>query len=170
MSSPNEIDKQHLLSLIKESNMLVDDLAKMDKQMEADILKQKGALAVWWEENIESDKVASFAVDRAVDKAADHVPYVKPVEKGLKVIYEGIFKTMKWSSEMAVSAALAPFEASRQPSYKMAYLDSRFGNEYFAKKQRLEEIYRELFHQMPPSPTSLIQVERCAIENSWRKN
>ena len=162
-STTNEKDARYLQSLVKEANALMADLSAMDKRMEKDILAQKGALAVWWEENIESDKVVSFMADRAKDQIPN------PSKEALKFVFEGLFKTLKYS-EIAITAVLAPFETSRQPSYKMAYLDSQFGNEYSSKKKRLEEIYAELFQQMPPSSNSIIQQDRCAIENCWRKN
>ena len=164
-SSGNRMDPRYLQSLIKESNLLIDDLSKMDKKMEKDILSQKGALAVWWEENIENDKVINFAID----KARDQIPYAKPVDKALELIFKSIFKTLKFSN-IAISAALAPFETSRQPSYKMAYLDSQFGNEYFAKKRRLEDIFNELFNKMPPSSDSIFQKDFCEIESCWKRN
>lgn len=164
MTFTNQVkDQRYLESLIKESNLLIADLAQMDKKMEKDILEQKGALAVWWEKYIENNKVASFAVDKARDK----IPYAKPVDDALKNIFKAIFKTLKYSN-IAISAVTAPFEATRQPSYKMAYLDSQFGNEYIKKQQRLEEIYDEIFKQAPPSSKTILQPDRCALETCWR--
>lgn len=159
MGTLAEKDQRYMLSLIKESKLLLEELAQMDKKMEADILKQKGELAVWWEKNIESNSVANFAAGEAFDYAR---------EEALEAIYKAVFNTLKGGA-IAASAVLAPFRASRQPSYKMAYLDSQFGNVYFAKKKRLEEIHRELFKYMPPSPSSIIQTDRLAIENCWLK-
>jgi hypothetical protein len=54
--------------LVKEAIVLTDDLADMDQRIESDIRKQKGKLVVWWEENVESNKVLSFAVEKGTDK------------------------------------------------------------------------------------------------------
>lgn len=156
-------DARYVESLIKEANLLVGELARMDKKIEKDILEQQGALAVWWEENIEANPVASLAVDTA----RDHIPYGKPVDEGLKLIFKALFKTLRYSG-IAISAVTAPFQVGRQPSYKMAYLDSQFGNEYFEKQNRLVAIYGELFHQMPPTAVSILQPDRCAVEACWR--
>jgi hypothetical protein len=170
MGTASEMDNRYLLSLIKEATSLTSDLAKMDKKMEADILKQRGALAVWWEENIEGNKAAGFAVDQAVDYGKGKIPYGlgKPAEEALKFVFKSLFKTLKYSN-IAVSAALAPFGSDRQPTYKAAYLDSRFGAEYYVKQERLAQIYRELFQQMPPSSISLEGGDKCAIEACWRQ-
>lgn len=159
----NAKDAHYLQSLVKEASALMEELSAMDKKMEADILAEKGALAVWWEQNIESNKVASFMADRAKDQ----IP--SPSEEALKLIFQRVFKTLKYSRAV-IGVVLAPFETSRQPSYKMGYLDSQFGVQYFSKKARLEAIYGELFHQMPPSSSSVLQSDRCAIEACWRKN
>lgn len=162
-STGETTDVRYLGSLVKEAALLIDDLAKMDKKIEKDILREKGALAVWWEKNIDGNEGASFAVEQA----REHIPYGKPVDEALKLIFKRVFKTLKYSG-VAISAVTAPFETSRQPSYKMAYLDSEFGSQYFAKQQRLEEIYRELFRYMPPSAPSISQPDRCAMEACWR--
>ncbi len=81
-------DALYLQSLLKEVNLLTEEIAGMDKKMEKDILAQQGALAVWWEQNIEGDAIASFMADRLKPD---------PVGDGLKSILKAIVGNAKYA-------------------------------------------------------------------------
>lgn len=161
-TNSNSKEKLHMQSLVKEAMSLTQDLSEMDKKIEKDVLASVGAFAVWWEKNVEEDPATSFVAD-------------KVQEKGLEYIFENLFKILRFSKpviEAGPGILVSVATSSRQPSYKMAYLDDKpeFAQKYEAKIARLKAIQNELLYAHPPSAASILQTDRCAQEACWRSN
>ncbi len=154
---PRSQELVYVHGLIKEAVVLTDQLASMDKKKEAAIRKEKGALLVWWEENVDSNPSVKFI--------AGQVP--NPVEKGLEAIFTRLFKLIGITAELATSASvaavMAPFEAVENDDARVKFYDDNpeFMQQFWQKQKRLQDIYLELFVYAPPSLDSFVRVNDC---------
>lgn len=152
----------YIQSLLKEALYLTDELSSMDKKIEKDITNNKNELTMW----IETHPLAKWCIEWKSDDEA---------QKVLKAIFDKLFELLKISTSITgimADATVQIFSSSRETPRKMAYFDvnPKITTDYYAKTDRLQEIYRELFYLRPPSAINLLQSDRCAKEACWRQN
>lgn len=157
--------------LVAEAMVLTKDIAAAEKKREADLIAQYGKLAVWYDENIESDPVNSFVADRAVTFVKDRIGMTTVedlAEEGLKQALLAIIRLVGAKagsalvSGVGISAGIL-LAGANNGGLKGGYSDTRAGGELDMKKARLTQIYSELFFMDPPL-TPVIGSDACATQ------
>lgn len=131
-------DEEHVRALVKEAVRLSSEIGAMDKMIEGAISEPNNALAEW-------------LAGKAVDKAAEET-----LEAAFKQIFKVLGVATTWLG-VGVGAAVDLLHSQRQPSKRMAYLDTRpqLATAYDQSVARLKSIQQELFLYMPPSSQTL---------------
>ncbi|MBV8971396.1 MAG: hypothetical protein JO290_03800 [Sphingomonadaceae bacterium] len=157
--------------LIAEAMLLTREIAALEKKREADLIEQYGKLAVWYDENIDSDPARSLAADKvgALIKEKIGMTTVEDLaEEGLKQTLLTIIRLAGFTVSTALTkgvgiAASIILKSADTGGLKGAYMDTRSGGDLEKKQERLAQIYTELFFMDPPLKPS-IEISPCAVQ------
>jgi hypothetical protein len=155
-------ENERLKKLVKEAFRLSSDIAKADRQIEAQVAKENGKLVTWWES---LDKPQQFVLEKGKDKLED---------AALKAIFHELFRLLKISTKFAGPAAektlygidmLVPMKNNNALA-KVIDNNPKKMQEYYEKKDRLQQVYTEIFFLAPPKLN--LQSDICAREKCWQ--
>jgi len=157
-------------TLLKEAIFLGNRIAERDKKIEKAVRGRVGDFAVWWEKNVEDVPAINFVVGKAGEAMDPRATALEAIFTGLLAVLKVSETAVKIGSSGLAAAVMAPFEASKQPSNRMGYLDDHPDDfkAYLDDVDRLNSIRMELFMLQPTSASTILQTDRCAKEACLR--
>ena len=149
--------------LLKEAYALSVELGAMDTQIDSEVRRINGDLAVDIEAFLDGNPDVKFGAEKGKDWA---------VEKSIALAFAKLAKLFKLGIKEIplLGLALDLLGADKSASFRAAYLDSHVGGgfaQYEQKKQRLSQIFLELSDRASV-PLRLNMDDACQHEACWK--